>query len=95
MVFGANTTIVKREKYYRGYADDFILGFEKKEDVMRVMKVLPKRFEKYKLNLHPDKTKVVDLFTAFGQGDRSFDFLGFTHFIGKSRNGSPTASAKI
>jgi RNA-directed DNA polymerase len=76
------------------YADDFILGFEKKEDVMRVMKVLPKRFEKYKLNLHPDKTKVVDLFTTFGKGDRSLDFLGFTHYIGKSQNGNPILKRK-
>ena len=54
---------------------------------MRVMKVLPKRFGKYKLNLHPGKTKVIDLLTTSGQGDRSFDFLGFTHYIGKSRKG--------
>jgi len=76
------------------YADDFILGFEKKEDVMRVMKVLPKRFEKYKLSLHPEKTKIVDLFTTSGQGDRSFDFLGFTHYIGKSQKGRPILKRK-
>lgn len=76
------------------YADDFILGFENKEDAMRVMKVLPKRFEKYKLNLHPEKTKIVDLFTMKGEGDRSFDFLGFTHYMGKSRKGRPILKRK-
>lgn len=76
------------------YADDFILGFEKKEDAMRVMNVLPKRFDKYQLKLHPDKTKIIDLSTASGQGDRSFDFLGFTHYIGKSQKGYPILKRK-
>jgi RNA-directed DNA polymerase len=49
--------------------------------------VLPKRFDKYKLTLHPEKTKLIDLKCETGKGDRSFDFLGFTHYIGKSRKG--------
>jgi group II intron reverse transcriptase/maturase len=67
------------------YADDFVLGFEKASDAERVMEVLPKRFEKYKLELHPDKTKIINLNSKRGEGDRSFDFLGFTHYLGKSR----------
>jgi len=51
------------------------------------MKVLPKRFEKYKLELHPEKTKIVNLNSKRGEGERSFDFLGFTHYLGKSRKG--------
>jgi len=51
------------------------------------MKVLPKRFEKYKLELHPDKTKIVNLNSKRGEGNRSFDLLGFTHYLGKSRKG--------
>ena len=70
------------------YADDFVLGFENSKDAERVMEVLPKRFEKYKLELHPDKTKIVNLNSKRGEGDRSFDFLGFTHYLGKSRKGN-------
>jgi hypothetical protein len=51
------------------------------------MEVLPKRFEKYKLELHPEKTKIVNLNSKRGDGERSFDFLGFTHFLGESRKG--------
>lgn len=70
------------------YADDFILGFRNKEDAQRVMEVLPKRFGKYKLTLHPDKTRMIDLDIESGDGSRSFDFLGFTHFKGSSRKGN-------
>ena len=37
------------------YADDAVLGFESKEDAERVLRVLSKRFEKYGLQLHPEK----------------------------------------
>jgi len=67
------------------YADDFVLGFENEEDALRVMEVLPKRFKRYKLELHPEKTKIIKLGTERGIGNRGFDFLGFTHFLGKSR----------
>ena len=51
------------------------------------MEVLPKRFQKYNLELHPDKTKVINLNSKRGEGKRSFDFLGFTHYLSESRNG--------
>jgi group II intron reverse transcriptase/maturase len=70
------------------YADDFILGFENLDDVKRVFKVLPKRFGKYNLKLQADKTKVIYLRSNNGDTGRSFDFLGFTHFIAKSRKGN-------
>ena len=69
------------------YADDFVLGFENASDANKVMEVLPKRFEKYKLELHSEKTKIVNLNSKRGEGNRSFDFLGFTHYLGKSRKG--------
>jgi len=69
------------------YADDCVLGFENATDARRVMEVLPKRFEKYNLELHPDKTKIINLNNTRSEGDRSFDFLGFTHFLAKSRKG--------
>ncbi len=76
------------------YADDFVLGFENPSDAKRVMNVLPKRFKKYDLELHPDKTKIVDLKSKRGEGGRSFDFLGFTHFLGKSRKGNVVLKRK-
>ena len=69
------------------YADDFCLGFTDKSDAERVMEVLPKRFAQYDLTLHPEKTKLIDLNSKRGGPGRSFDFLSFTHFLGKSRKG--------
>ena len=69
------------------YADDFVLCFENSSDANRVMEVLPKRFEKFKLELHPDKTKIINLNSKRSEGNRSFDFLGFTHYLGKSKKG--------
>lgn len=51
------------------------------------MKLLPKRFGKYELELHPDKTKIIDLHNTSGKGDRGFDLPGFTHYIGRSKRG--------
>ena len=42
------------------YADDFVMGFERKEDAERVLAVLPKRFGKYGLEIHAEKTRLVD-----------------------------------
>ncbi len=79
--------LLKGDSFIVRYADDFILGFANKQDARRVMEVLPKRFGKYKLSLHADKTRLIDLDCERGEGDRSFDFLGFTHYKGKSRKG--------
>ena len=70
------------------YADDFVLGFEYEEDVSRVKHVLSKRFERYNLELHSTKTRVINLGDKRGEGPRGFDFLGFTHYLGKSRKGT-------
>jgi RNA-directed DNA polymerase len=80
------------------FADDFVMGFEREDDARRVLEVLPKRFEKYGLTLHPTKTRLVR-FTrpprqdppAGGEGGNepgSFDLLGFTHYWGRSRQGN-------
>lgn len=79
--------LLKGKSFIVRYADDFIIGFSDKTDAERVMKVLPKRFAKYDLTLHPDKTRMVDLNSERGKSGRSFDFLGFTHYLGKSRKG--------
>ncbi|VAX03383.1 Retron-type RNA-directed DNA polymerase [hydrothermal vent metagenome] len=74
------------------FADDFIIGCEHEEDARRVMEVLPKRFDRYDLTIHPEKTKMI----AFGRparkddskGEATFDFLGFTHYWAKSLKGN-------
>ncbi len=72
------------------YADDAVLAFEREEDARRVMAVLPKRFGRFGLTLHPDKTRLVEFRppkddSSSGRG--TFDLLGFTHFWGRSRRG--------
>ena len=79
--------LLKGKSFIVRFADDFIMGFTYKSDAERVMEVLPKRFAKYGLTLHPEKTKLIDLNSKRGGSGRSFDFLGFTHYLGKSRSG--------
>jgi RNA-directed DNA polymerase len=86
--------LLKGRSFIVRYADDFILGFANKEDAMRVMEVLPKRFGKYELSLHPDKTKLIDLECETGEGKSGFDFLGFTHYKSKSRKGKTVLKRK-
>jgi RNA-directed DNA polymerase len=73
------------------FADDFLLGFTNKEDALGVLQVLPKRLGKYGLTLHPEKTKLIDLGEeeegTKGREKKTFDFLGFTHYMGKSLKG--------
>ena len=75
------------------YADDFVIVFKDEQDARRVMEVLPKRMARYGLTLHPDKTRLVPFRQPPRRGDRNggprpgtFDFLGFTHYWGLSRN---------
>jgi group II intron reverse transcriptase/maturase len=83
------------------YADDAVLCFQYREDAERVLHVLPQRFAKYGLTLHPEKTRLV----AFGRqafanakrtGERAetFDFLGLTHKCAISRRGKFTVHVK-
>ncbi len=75
------------------FADDAALVFEREEDARRVLAVLSKRFAKYGLRLHPDKTRLVDFRSppragrGGSQRSRSFRLLGFTHYWGRSRKG--------
>ena len=86
--------LLKGKSFIVRYADDFILGFTDKTDADRVMEVLPKRFAKYELTLHPEKTKLIDLNSKRGRTGRSFDFLGFTHFLSESRKGNKVLKRK-
>lgn len=76
------------------FADDFVMAFAEVRDAERVLAVLGKRFERYGLMLHPDKTRFVDFRPRQpggdnhpGTGGTTFDFLGFTHVWGRSRKG--------
>ena len=87
-----------------------MIGFTEDEDARRVMEVLPKRFGKYGLTLHPDKTRLVPFRTPAGRPGTAgpagtgrpgtFDLLGFTHYWGRSRKGNwvvkrKTASSRL
>ena len=85
---------LKGEAYEIRFADDAILCFQRKEDAEKVLNVLSKRFAKFGLTLHPEKTRLI----AFGryaasnakrQGKKpaTFGFLGFTHICARSRQG--------
>lgn len=79
------------------YADDAVLGFSLEEDAQRVLEVLPKRFAKYGLELHPEKTRLVRFAPKRHDDDDdpgTFDFLGFTHYWGKSRKGQAIIKRK-
>lgn len=79
------------------YADDFVIGFRDHRDAQRVMEVVPKRFEKYGLTVHPTKTKLVpfrptpsmamDRKRAPNDRPGTFDLLGFTHYWDRSLRG--------
>jgi group II intron reverse transcriptase/maturase len=71
------------------YADDVVISFSLEEDARRVMAVLPKRFGKHGLTLHPEKTRLVPFRPPRGESKQSgsFDLLGFTHFWAKNRRG--------
>jgi RNA-directed DNA polymerase len=77
------------------YADDFIVGFEHRDDAERFWRELQERFGKFNLVLHPEKTRLIE-FGRFAVERRkrraqgkpeTFDFLGFTHTCSKTRNG--------
>lgn len=92
------------------YADDAVMGFECETDAHRVLEVLPKRFGRFGLTLHPEKTCIVRFARPpwrdppkgkVGQPAKgTFDFLGFTHYWGRSRRGfwvikRKTASSRL
>jgi group II intron reverse transcriptase/maturase len=94
---------LKGQGFLIRYADDGVLVFEREDDARRVLEALPKRFGKYGLALHPEKTRLVSFGRPprGGKGDAgSFDFLGFTHYWGKSLKGNwvikrKTASSRL
>lgn len=83
------------------YADDALLWFQYQEDAQKVLKVLSKRFLKYGLTLHPERTRPIEFGRsallkaeqAKGQS-ATFDFLGLTHFTARGRRGKFTVKSK-
>lgn len=74
------------------FADDVAVLFARKRDAERFLEALPKRFGKYGLTLHPDKTRMVpfqrpDRVGPDDDGPGTFDLLGFTHVWAVSRKG--------
>ena len=90
-----------RRRYARGdvivvrFADDFTAGFEYQEDALRFLTDLRERFARFGLELHPDKTRMIEFGrhaawrrTARGAGKpETFDFLGFTHLCAMTKGG--------
>jgi group II intron reverse transcriptase/maturase len=92
---------LKGEAHEIRFADDGILCFEHKEDAEKVLRVLPKRFAKFGLTLHPEKTRLVEFgrYAARnakkeGKKPETFDFLGFTHICARSRKGKFTVHVR-
>ena len=75
------------------YADDFVMLFERKQDAEQVQEALHKRMAEYELTLHPDKTRLIRFEPPSpsqlgGRGPETFDFLGFTLYWRKPRQGN-------
>ncbi len=84
-LLGGRATLVR-------YADDFVIGFERRDDAERVMAWLHERMASYRLTLHPDKTRLLDFrrppaSQQGGKGPATFDFLGFTLYWRRARSG--------
>jgi NAD(P)H-dependent FMN reductase len=82
---------LKGRSFLVRFADDFVMGFEHREDAERVLQALPQRFGKYGLQIHPEKTRLLPferparLRRTDAEGPATFDFLGFTFYWGRSR----------
>ena len=89
-----------RQRHARGdmivvrFADDFIVGFQHQSDAERFREELRERFRKFNLELHPDKTRLLEFGPSAAHNRRrggrgkpeTFNFLGFTHICGKKRS---------
>ena len=75
------------------YADDWVMGFQYRNEADRFLHEVQARMAKFGLELHPEKTRLIE-FGRFAAANRTkrgegkpetFDFLGFTHICGKTR----------
>lgn len=85
---------LKSKSFMVRYADDAVLAFRDADDARRALAKLEERFTAFGLKLHPVKTRIVSFRRPPREGPRNradsetFDFLGFTHYWGLSRNGT-------
>jgi len=97
-----------RRKQARGeviavrFADDFVVGFEHRQEAEQFLSELRERFTRFGLELHADKTRLIE-FGRYARRNRerrgegkpeTFNFLGFTHSCGKTRRGGFTVLRK-
>jgi group II intron reverse transcriptase/maturase len=82
----------KGSAYMVRYADDTIFCFQYRCDVLRFYQALMGRFDKFNLEISKEKTRIIRL--GKDGKDCSFDFLGFTHYLGKDKNGKPRIKRK-
>ena len=88
--------MVGGEVYAVRYADDLVICSRRK-DTTKILDELEKRLDRFSLKLNSDKTKVVDfskIFAVKGDKQGTFDFLGFTFYLAKSRKGSMIVKIK-
>jgi RNA-directed DNA polymerase len=71
------------------YADDWVCAFRHREDAERFYRVLPKRLEKFNLEVAPEKTQLLRFSRFHPSLTRRFTFLGFEFFWNKDRKGTP------
>ena len=77
------------------YADDFVVGFQHKRDAERFLNAVKERFRNFGLEIHPDKTRLIEFGRSAMENRRkqglgrpeTFDFLGFTHYCATDRRG--------
>jgi len=76
------------------YADDYVACFEQEADARRFLTEMTQRLAQFDLEVEPSKTAILQFGSQAmgrkardGQGPRTFSFLGFTHYVGKSRTG--------
>lgn len=85
--------------YMVRYADDAVFCFQYERDAGRFYKAFVKRLKKYNLEVSEEKTKIIELEKSDeddddDHGDHAFDFLGFTHYMGKDKNGRKRVKRK-
>lgn len=85
---------LKGEIYLVRYADDFIIMFQYKNEAKLVYQELIKRLAKFGLEVEESKTRIIP-FGRFKGTNETFDFLGFMHYNGKTRNGKYTVGHKM
>lgn len=80
----------KGNAYMVRYADDSIFCFQYKEDALKFYQALIRRLSDFGLEISQEKTKIIELDKSNDKNDKdsdSFDFLGFTHYVGEGKNG--------